>query len=36
MSIYEALRTLAKMNKRLKKKLPADFATNDKYLYTYP
>lgn len=36
MSIYEALRTLAKMNKRLKKKLPPDFATNDKYLYTYP
>lgn len=36
MSIYDALKKLAKMNKRLKKKLPADFATNDKYLYQYP
>lgn len=36
MSIYEALRKLAKINGRLKKKLPPDFATNDKYLYQYP
>lgn len=33
MSIYEALRKLAKINGRLKRKLPPDFATNDKYLY---
>lgn len=36
MSIYDALKKLAKMNRRIKKKLPPDFATNDKYLYQYP
>ena len=36
MSIYDALRKLAKKNKRLKKKLPVDFATNDNYLYRLP
>lgn len=36
MSIYEALKKLAKINRRLKKKLPADFATNDDYLYRLP
>ena len=35
MSVYEALRKLAKMNRRLKK-LPTDFATNDDYLYRNP
>lgn len=35
MSVYEAFRKLAKINGRLKK-LPRDFATNDKYLYRYP
>lgn len=36
MSIYAALKKLAKINKRLKKKLPPDFATNDDYLYRLP
>ena len=36
MSIYEALKKLAKRNRRLMKKLPPDFATNDDYLYRLP
>lgn len=36
MSIYKALRTVAKLVGKKKVKLPPDFATNDKYLYTYP
>ena len=37
MSIYVALKKLAKhIGKKKLKKLPADFATNDKYLYQYP
>lgn len=36
MSVYEAFRKLAKINGRLKKKLPPDFATNDVYLYQLP
>lgn len=34
-SAYEAFKKLALKNKELKK-LPSDFATNDKYLYKYP
>lgn len=35
-SIYVALRELAKYMAKKKVKLPPDFATNDKYLYKYP
>jgi len=34
-SVYEAFKRLAIKNRDLKK-LPKDFATNDKYLYIYP
>ncbi|MEK7119380.1 MAG: hypothetical protein AAB457_01070 [Patescibacteria group bacterium] len=36
MSIYVALKKLAKYMAKKNVKLPPDFATNDKYLYKYP
>ena len=36
MSFYVAMSRLSKIMSKKKIKVPADFATNDKYLYKYP